>query len=164
MPKTLVEFGLAGDLKIGQFPHIPIRWMLQGALQSALGFTAADAIEIRDLDGKVPDGWTPSEEIDITAVRFVKSAAIGLCWPDDLGCPSLRACRHDVVEYGEGVYDALIRLYGPLGKVSKLQKEIGPLGSKLIKDMNREAGEVFGRDVETEKDFTKGREPVSIAG
>ena len=166
MARTPVEFASAGDLKIGVYPHIPIRWALQSALTEALGITEADGEELRALAaaGGVPDDWTPTGERDSFAVLFVKAAAVGLCWPGPLDCPTLRACRHDPVLYGEGVYDALIRVYASVGKVGRLQKDVQTVGSKLIADMNAEAGEVFGSDVDTEKDFTKGPELKSIGG
>jgi hypothetical protein len=164
MAKTSVQFALAGDLKIGQYPHIPIRWMLQGALQSTLGITAADNDEIRELGGSMPKGWTPSGNADAMGSLFVKAAAVGLCWPDSIECPSLRDCGHDVIEYGEGVYDSLIRIYAPMGKAAQLQRGIGKIGTKLITDMNADAGKIFGSEVKAEKDFIKAPKVASING
>lgn len=167
MARTPVEFAIAGDLKIGAFPHIPIRWALQSALTDALGITEDDSAELgalREAGKDVPEDWTPSGERDGFGVLFVKAAALGLCWPTALDCPTLRACRHDPVLYGEGVYDALIRVYASVGKVGQLQKDVQIVGSKLIADMNTEAGEVFGSDVATEKDFSEGPGLKSIGG
>lgn len=86
------------EIKIGEqsykarLPLFPRRYLLVAA--------HADAAPHPDMsDGEAQD------------LAYVQVAAIGLCWADEpLDCPSFRDCDRDIIDYGESVLDALIRL------------------------------------------------------
>lgn len=167
MSKEVVEFPFAGSAMIGRYPHIPIRYMLRGELRKALGVTADDEVELRERAKSKeagepwPEPFEASLPADAYSTAFVKAAAIGLCMPNHPDCKTLRQCRHDPVEYGEGVYDALCREYpGRPG----LQAEVRTMGGKLIVDMVKAADALLVVEVAAEKDFTKGREGTGTDG
>jgi len=173
MSKKVAEFAIAGSLMIGRYPHIPIRFELQNQLRRALGITIEDEAELvarrqaQDAGEPVEGEFESTMEPDPHALLFVNAAAIGLCWPqnqDALNCPTIRECRHDVVEYGAGVYDELIGRFAALGRVGDARVEVRRVGNKLITDMVGAAVAVMVHEVAAEKVFTKARGATSIAG
>lgn len=169
-PKNIAEFAIGGSLLIGKYPHIPIRFLLQRELRTALGITEDDeeALRARD-ESEKGDPFEPSEPADPYAVVYVKAAAVGLCWPnpDEIHgpeCPTLRACRHDVVEYGAGVYDALIRMHAKTGNAKAVQADIREVGMKLIHGMVAEATGILTTEVAVEKSFTRAQEATGTNG
>lgn len=164
------EFVFAGSLMIGRFPHIPIRFQLQADLRRALGITEADDADLMarkkaEKEGAIfEDEWAPSLAADPLAVLYVKAAAIGLCWPAALECPSLKDCRHDLIEYGGGVYDALVRLPEHRGRYQRATLDIRLAGNKLINAMVDEAIGLLVEEVSGEKNFSQGREATSTVG
>jgi len=172
MSKNTAEFAIAGSVMIGRYPHIPIRFQLQSQLRRALGVTEEDDEELRARHkakkaGEEVDGdFEATHDADPYAIIYVKAAAVGCCWPNpkELKCPTLRDCRHDVVEYGAGVYDALIEMFAKDGKASQVQKDIRREGNKLISDMVAEATKILVTEVDKEKVFTKAQEATGTDG
>ncbi len=170
LPKNTAEFAIAGSIMIGKYPHIPIRFELQSQLRRALGITEEDDEDLRarhkakDAGEEVEGEFEATHEPDPYAIIYVKAAAVGCCWPNqkELKCPTLRQCRHDVVEYGAGVYDALIEMFP--GKATQAQTDIRREGNKLISAMVDEATKILVTEVDTEKVFTTGQEGTGTDG
>lgn len=154
------EITLDKTVHVGAFPRMPMRFLLRRAYQEALGYTEADRALMAELEPgePIPD---PSEEGDGYAVGCVLIAVVGMCWPTRLDCPTIRECRHDVVAYGEGVFEALMELHqGAEGLGQQLHDE----GRRLLQEMGRRGGSELAEAIEQERDFTEGPRENSTAG
>ncbi len=172
MSKNTAEFAIGGDLMIGKFPHIPIRFRLANERRRGLGVTDDDDADLlerakaKEAGEEIEEEWEPTNEPDMVALMAIMAAAVGVCWPNqaDLkGCPTLRECRHDVVEYGMGVLDELVIMYTKRG-TPKIRQSIYDAGSKLIQEMNAAANEILVSEVAAEKVFTKAPEATGTDG
>jgi hypothetical protein len=97
-----VEITLAiGDQVLpGKLPLMPQRYQMIAAAHEL----SEEARASRGKRGRHTGG--AEYELGLVLVAFV-----GACWAGDpLDCPSLRQHRYDVVAYGEGVMDSLIRM------------------------------------------------------
>lgn len=133
---------------------------MQGAVRTALGYTSFDVREIREADdADARKKILPSGESDMYALQCVYYAAVGVCWAMPLDCPSLGACRHDPVLFGECFYDALARdHYGP-----KFSEELEDEGRRLLGQMMADAGANLTDRMAAERDFTKAPEATSTS-
>jgi hypothetical protein len=151
------EIRIGNTLMVGCYPRLPVRFLLHGAMKEALGYTPADqrAIAEREPGEPIPE---PSLAGDGYAISCVYYAAIGLCWPDDLPVDSLRKLRHDVVAYGEGVFEHFV-----VEQAADAQA-LAAEGKRLLYAMIREGAGTLKEEIKLERDFTEGRGDPSIAG
>jgi hypothetical protein len=136
------------ETRSGTFPRAPIRFKLAEARRNALGYTAADTEAIRQMeDGDDP--IEPSMPGDGLALAYVYFAALGMCWPEEI-TPTLRQCRHDVVEYGEICYEHF-RTKHPGGMAAARDA-----GSELLDEMLQAVTATLTEDIKLEAGFTQG--------
>lgn len=141
------DIRIGTDNRIGEYPRIPVRFLLQREFQKALGYTPFDLNMVaRRKDGDPT--IEPSGKGDEFALPLVYFAAVGTCWPEDIR-PNLRECRHDVVAYGEIVYEHFFKAHG-VGVLADARSE----GFRLIVDMLKAATSDISEAIKTEADFT----------
>jgi hypothetical protein len=157
MDLATCEIKLGNTIMVGCFPRLPVRFLLQRELKRAMGYTDRDQAEIAQLtEGEpIPD---PSEAGDGYAIACVHYAAVGLCWPEPLPIESLRKHRHDVVAYGEAVFEHFVST--ERGTAIDLANE----GRRLLYEMIRQGAGELTQEVALERDFTGAREPASTGG
>lgn len=154
-PSNAVEITINGILVVGEMPRVPTRFLLQGKLRRALGYTPHDdeMMAAAEGDPKIE----PSADGDSFAIQMIYYAVVGLCWATPMdGVLSLRESRHDVVEYGEAVFQWFYENYYH----EKLSSNLTDEGLRLLSEMMVHAGHLLG-ELEVEKDFTPDQEEAS---
>lgn len=141
------EIIMGGSVYEGRLPLIPMRYHISAAQTTAHGWTTADQQAI----AAGTEGVTRSAPGDGYALRQVYAAVVGECWPQhDRGWPTMADCRHDVLKYGAGVYDALYRRFdGERGITTQIIDE----GRRLLAECAKDTTSIF-TEVEAEVDFT----------
>lgn len=151
------DIRIGGDNRIGVFPRVPVRFLLQRALQDALGYTAADRRAMAERAEDDPP-IEPSGTADEYAIPLCYYAVVGSCWPDRIE-PTLRQCRHDVIEYGEAVFEHFLEADGVLNLA-----DVRDEGLRLLREMLAGPTRRLTEEVETERGFTQGRAVNSTTG
>lgn len=147
------DINLGGNLRIGEFPRVPIRYLLNQARFDAMGYTLSDLKAM----GKLKEGddpIQPSERGDGYALALTYYAAIGLCWPDKIE-PTFRKLRHDVLDFGEVCHE----YFQDHKSVDHI--EARDAGRDLLTAMMAGPTERLREAVDLEADFTEGQEGTS---
>ncbi|MEO0605943.1 MAG: hypothetical protein AAF211_31230 [Myxococcota bacterium] len=137
-------------------PRAPIRFLLNRALQNALGYTRFDLEQLKQGERVAPSG-----EADPYALQCAYLAVVGACWANKLPVKSLRECRHDVIEYGEGVLEHfMLTVEGDLATVGKqLVDQARKLHGLMMKDVTTK----LAADIKVERDFSEAKEEASTS-
>ncbi len=141
---------------------LTLRFMLDDARTKALGFDEEDVEAMRSREKDDPP-IKPSNTPDMVALGSVYHAAVGLCWPEKLDCPTIQECRHDVVVYGQGVHDALFRAHAASKRIKGFAQSMNDAGRELCADMKASYTTLLIQEIEAEKVFTKGQEEASTS-
>ncbi|MEM6927707.1 MAG: hypothetical protein AAF602_12310 [Myxococcota bacterium] len=139
-------------------PRAPLRFLLNRAIQDALGFTRFDLEQMKQGQTVAPSGVA-----DAYALQCAYYAVVGVCWATStLPVKTLRECRHDVIEYGEGVLEHfLLTLEEDLATVGK---QLVDEGRKLHRLMMTDVTTKLATDIKAERDFSKVKEEASTSG
>lgn len=156
MEREACEITVGNTHMVGTYPRLPVRFLLQSALKEAMGYTAADQRAIAEMEPgePVPE---PSEAGDAYAISCVYYAALGLCWPADLPVEPLRKLRHDVVAYGEAVFEHFVSTEA--ANAQQLAEE----GRRLFYAMLQAGAGALADEIKLERDFSEGRGGASTA-
>lgn len=153
------DIKIGKDNRIGQFPRVPVRFLLQKALRTAMGYTRFDEKMIAEQsEGDSP--VVPSEEGDGYAIPMIYFAVVGVCWPETI-TPTLRDLKHDVVAFGEVVFEHFIE---DVGHQKGILEDVRNEGRRLLVAMIAGPTKQLTEAVEEERDFTPAPVASSTSG